>query len=142
MAFNRIVVCAALLLGFTAASAAQQTVIKKVPAPYTPISEPSQMYTAYCAACHGSDGKGNGPAAPALKVAPTDLTTLATRSGGKFPYNHVYETIKGDANLPAHGSKDMPVWGPVFRSIDVGRDGEVKLRLSNLTGYIESLQGK
>jgi mono/diheme cytochrome c family protein len=140
MAFDKMMLCAALLLGLTALSAAQT--VKKVPAPQTPINDGSQMYVAYCAACHGDTGKGNGPAAPALKSPPPDLTTLAGRSGGKFPYNHVYETIKGEANLPAHGSKDMPVWGPVFRSLDAGRDPEVKLRLANLTKYIESLQGK
>ncbi len=43
------------------------------------------LYHAHCAACHGSDGKGNGPAAAALKTKPADLTVLAKNNGGKFP---------------------------------------------------------
>src|ERR1700739_5071515 len=102
MPFNRKMLCAALVLGLSALSVAQT--IKKVPAPQTPINDGGQMYVAYCAACHGDHGKGDGPAAPAMKSPLPDLTMLASRSGGKFPYNHVYETITGDASLPAHAS--------------------------------------
>ena len=88
--------------------------IKKTPAPYTSPSSGKDMYVAYCASCHGKDGKGDGPAAAALKSVPTDLTQLAAKNGGKFPENHVSQTIKGDSGMPSHGSKDMPVWGPIF----------------------------
>ena len=39
----------------------------------------------YCASCHGTRGKGDGPIASALKVAPSDLTSLARRNRGAFP---------------------------------------------------------
>ena len=71
--------------------------IKNIPAIYTNPPSGRQMYDAYCASCHGQGGKGNGPAAPALKVAPTDMTQLAAKNGGIFPENHVAEVIKGDS---------------------------------------------
>jgi mono/diheme cytochrome c family protein len=100
------------------------------------------MYIAYCASCHGKDGKGDGPAASAMKSAPADLTLLAARNGGKFPENHVVQIIKGDSDSASHGSRDMPVWGPIFRAMGTQSDGVAQLRVRNLTKYIESLQQK
>ncbi len=113
--------------------------VEKKPAPITPISSGKEMYTHYCAACHGGDGKGNGPAATALKNPPSDLTTLAQNNKGEFPYARVQQAIRGDVNVPAHGSKDMPVWGPLFWSMDK-ESAAVQLRVKNLTDYIKSLQ--
>ena len=72
------------------------------------------MFREYCAVCHGVAGKGDGPAAAALKSHP-DLTQLAAKNGGKFDEAKVQYAIKGEADAPiAHGSKDMPIWGPIF----------------------------
>jgi mono/diheme cytochrome c family protein len=131
-----------LLVAFAMLAVAQKPVVKNVPAPQTSPASGKEMYVNYCASCHGITGKGNGPAAPALKVPPPDLTTLSRRSQAKFPAAHVYQVIKGDATMPAHGSKDMPVWGPVFSSMSKGDQALVQLRISNLTKYIESLQVK
>lgn len=114
--------------------------IKKVPARYTSPASGKAMYMNHCAACHGADAKGNGPAAAALKAAPTDLTVLTRKNNGKFPADHVYSSIVGDLNVPAHGSVEMPMWGNVYRSMSSGRQAEVQQRISNLTHYIESLQ--
>ncbi len=114
--------------------------IKKVPARYTSPASGKAMYMNQCAACHGADAKGNGPAATALKSPPTDLTQMAKKNNGKFPANHVYSSIVGDLNVPAHGSADMPMWGNVYRSMSSGHEAEVQQRISNLTRYIESLQ--
>lgn len=114
--------------------------IKKVPARYTSPASGKAMYMNQCAACHGADAKGNGPAATALKMQPTDLTVLAKKNNGKFPASHVYSSIVGDLNVPAHGTPEMPMWGNVYRAMSSGRDAEVQQRISNLTGYIESLQ--
>jgi mono/diheme cytochrome c family protein len=97
------------------------------------------LFRAYCATCHGLDGKGNGPAAAALKIKPPDLTTLASSNGGQFPVTAVRSTITGE-NVPmSHGSREMPIWGPVFHQIEVDVDrGHV--RLENLVQYLESIQ--
>ena len=102
----------------------------------------AQMYTAYCAVCHGTNAKGNGPAAEALKVPPPDLTALARKNGGKYPSDHVRSAIEGDVRLLARGPKEMPVWGDLFWRMSQGHSSEVQLRVSNLNKYIESLQAK
>jgi mono/diheme cytochrome c family protein len=133
---------AALLAFSTIPVLAQQTEIKHVPAKPTSAASGQEMFMNYCAACHGKDGKGDGPAAAALKVPPADLTTLSQRNGGKFPSNHVIAILRGEATLPAHGSKEMPVWGPVFWEMSHGHAGEVQQRIANLTQYVETLQAK
>jgi len=131
----------ALVLGSATLMLNAQKVKKTTIAP-TSASSGQQMYSEYCAVCHGPDGKGKGPAASAMKAAPADLTTLAIQNGGKFPDNKVYSAIRGDMDLPAHGSKDMPVWGSVFNDMAHGNAAEVQLRISNLTHYIDTLQAR
>jgi mono/diheme cytochrome c family protein len=121
---------------------AQQTTLKQVPVKPTSRSSGQEMFNAYCVSCHGKDGKGGGPAASALKVPPPDLTLLSKNNNGKFPSLHVYQIIQGDAAVAAHGSKDMPVWGPVLRSMGGHDEAEVHLRINNLKNYIESIQAK
>lgn len=116
--------------------------IKTVPPGYTNPSSGRQMFDAYCASCHGQGGKGNGPAASALKATPTDLTQLAAKNGGKFPEAHVAQVIRGDSLTPAHGSKDMPVWGPIFFSLAQHDSAQEQLRIRNLTRYVASMQQK
>jgi len=116
--------------------------IKHVPASYTNPSSGKEMFDAYCASCHGQDGKGDGPAAPALKMPVTNLTTLAAKNGGAFPAAHISAMIQGDSMVPAHGSKEMPVWRPIFMAIGGHSQAEVQLRIRNLTNYVESLQIK
>jgi mono/diheme cytochrome c family protein len=100
------------------------------------------MFRAYCADCHGVDGKGNGPVAAVLKIVPPDLTTLTQRNQGKFPYDRVFETISGEAKVAPHGTREMPIWGPVFRQMGKGRREEAQLRLKTLTNYLASLQAQ
>src|SRR5580693_1279682 len=87
--------------------------------PTSPASG-KEMYNTYCAVCHGADGKGGGPAASALKTQPTNLAQLAKENGGKFPDAHIYSVLQFGMETPAHGSQDMPIWGPAFRSLDRG----------------------
>ncbi len=122
--------------------AAGPPTIKSVPAVVTsPVSGPI-MFKEYCASCHGADARGHGPAAPALKVPPPDLTLLSRGNHGKFPDQRIYTSIKGDPNMPSHGSKDMPVWGSIFHEMATGGDAEVASRMRNLCLYIQSLQQK
>lgn len=100
------------------------------------------LYKAYCAVCHGSDGKGSGPMAGSLKVKPTDLTRISARNHGNFPLAKVRKIISGDGQLPGgHGTKEMPIWGPIFSQIawdvDLG-----SVRVDNLAHYLEGIQGK
>ncbi len=116
--------------------------VKHVPISDVSPSSGKEMFQSYCAVCHGKDAKGDGPAASALKVPPPDLTQLAKKNGGKFPAAHVASVIRGQADLASHGSKDMPVWGPLFSSISKGQEGQVQQRVANLVGYLETLQEK
>ena len=75
-----------------------------------------------------------------MKSAPADLTKLAAKNGGKFPESHVAQTIRGDFETSSHGSKDMPVWGPILGAIGTKDGGVVQLRVLNLTDYLASLQ--
>lgn len=125
------------------AAPAQSTItVKHVPITKTPSTSGKEMFKTYCAVCHGVDGKGNGPAAPAMKTNPTDLTALAQKSSGKYPSAHVAAVIRGQASTPSHGSQDMPVWGRLFSSIDQGHDAQVQQRVTNLVDYIETVQAK
>jgi mono/diheme cytochrome c family protein len=111
----------------------------QLPPPLIRSVKGPELFHAYCASCHGVDAKGNGPAAPALKVKPPDLTALAKRNGGQFPEARVRKVIMGDEVLAAHGSREMPVWGPIFHQIEEDVDrGHV--RLENLVKYLESIQ--
>jgi mono/diheme cytochrome c family protein len=111
----------------------------------TPHTDPTSgkvMYTSYCAPCHGTDGRGNGPVAGALKAQPTDLTGLAKANHGKFPETHVVTVLRFGAEIKAHGSGEMPVWGTVFAKMSKPNSMEKDLRATNLTRYLESLQAK
>jgi mono/diheme cytochrome c family protein len=103
----------------------------------------AEMYRTWCAPCHGVSGKGDGPAAPALKKAPTDLTLLSKNNRGRFPADRVRNYIEGkDAKATdAHGSREMPIWGTVFKSIDATQPA-ITYRLFTLSSYLESLQAK
>jgi mono/diheme cytochrome c family protein len=93
----------------------------------------------YCVACHGSGGRGDGPVAAELRTRPADLTLLARRNNGTFPRDTVREFITGMGRLvPAHGTTEMPVWGPMFRVFE--SDVRVRERIANLVTYIERLQ--
>lgn len=137
-----VIVAVAMLAMAQQPAPSQEKEIKHVPVKQTNASSGKEMFNSYCAVCHGVDGKGAGPAASALKVVPTDLTELATKNSGKYPSLHVSSVLRGEAETPAHGSKDMPVWGPLFRHLSQGHDAEVQQRIANLNQYIESLQKK
>ncbi len=107
--------------------------------PTNPIAG-KQLYTSYCSMCHGSEAKGGGPFSPQLKVWPPDLTLLAKKNNGVYPSLHLAEIVDGEFDKPAHGSREMPVWGPVFRSMAHGHQDSAQRRIDNLVKYIESLQ--
>lgn len=128
--------------GFLLSAQEKKTQIKHVPAPATSAASGKEMFKTYCAPCHGTSAKGDGPAASALKSVPPDLTVLAKNNGGKFPADRVNSILRGQATVTAHGNQDMPIWGPVFLRMSQGHEAEVQQRVANLTRYLESLQAK
>lgn len=135
------IVCMAagfMMLSLTGGRADAQTVKRGV-APRISSVQGVDTYKAYCATCHGPLAKGDGPAATALKKAPADLTTIAKRHGGKFSATDVEAVIVGEQGLPSHGSRDMPIWGPVFQSLSPD-NSVMKMRMSNLVTYLKSIQ--
>jgi len=106
-------------------------------------------FEANCASCHGITGKGNGSVAELLRKSPPDLTLLAKNNQGVFPMARLYDVIEG-ANVPAHGSRDMPVWGRDYRIkdaeyyMDVPYDAEamVRARILALLEYLNRLQAR
>jgi mono/diheme cytochrome c family protein len=100
-----------------------------------------QTYMTYCASCHGENLKGAGPAATALKTPPPDLTKLAKRHDGKFPYEYVAGVVRFGKPISAHGSSDMPVWGPIFSMVDF-HEVAIRQRIKNLCEFLASQQEK
>ncbi len=102
----------------------------------------SKLYQIYCASCHGEDAKGHGPMAVWLKVPPSDLTRIALRNGGEFPLARVDRIISGEvAVLSGHGTRVMPIWGPVFSQVT--RDQDLgRVRIDNLARYLRDIQAK
>jgi mono/diheme cytochrome c family protein len=115
--------------------------IEKVPVVQSNPSSGKQMFKDYCAVCHGADGKGGGPAAEALKTAPPDLTTMAKRYGEKSVALKVDAALRFGAESKAHGTSEMPVWGPLFSAADRNQQA-LAMRISNLSKYVDSLQQK
>jgi mono/diheme cytochrome c family protein len=142
---NRVIVMAAaagliLAAGYADQSKSSNKVI--IPVERTNPTDGKQMYSSYCAPCHGADGRGGGPVAGVLKSQPTDLTALAKANGGKFPDTHVWAVLQFGAEVPAHGTAQMPVWGPVLGKISNVQTQEKALRMSNLSRYLQSIQAR
>jgi mono/diheme cytochrome c family protein len=128
------------LVAFGSTVAAQgKPKVERTPVQPTSATDAAGMFQSYCAACHGKEGKGNGPAAKALTKTPADLTQLSAKNGGKFPEIEVSRYIEGADEVPAHGNRDMPVWGDLLRYAGGGR-GLIPLRVKALTEYIKTLQ--
>jgi mono/diheme cytochrome c family protein len=140
MFIRRVFSLVVLFLCLAAFCESQQRQIKYVPVKPTSPASGQEMYTAYCAVCHGKEGKGNGPAAEALKVPPPDLTILARKNLNNYPYDRVRSAIVGDVRLPTDGAKEMPGWGELFWCMSQGHSSEVQLRINNLNKHIESMQ--
>jgi mono/diheme cytochrome c family protein len=130
----------ALAAATAIAAGGQRSTADKPQSLLVPSLTGADNFKSYCAPCHGSDGRGNGPVAPALTTPPADLTKLASRNNGVFPRARVQDFVaNGTPAIAAHGSSAMPVWGPTFRSLDTS-DKLVKIRIANVITYLESIQ--
>ena len=103
-----------------------------------------QLYEQLCASCHGVAAKGDGPIAPLIKTGVPDLTRLAKRDGGEFPTEDVRRTIDGRWDRPAHGPRDMPVWGwrlyDASSSDQAGERARTDSMIGRLVDYLRSIQ--
>jgi mono/diheme cytochrome c family protein len=131
---------AAGFLNLGTTEATQQEGPVQLPLAYVPSGR--QMFKEYCAACHGANAKGRGPASASLRVPPADLTTLSRRHGGAFPEEYVTHVLRFGPGLSAHGSSEMPVWGPIFQDVEHYNEAAVRQRIKNLCEYLESIQEK
>jgi mono/diheme cytochrome c family protein len=105
------------------------------------VENGSQLFRSYCASCHGAGGKGDGPLAANLRVAPSDLTRLAKRNHGKFDADKVRQAVDGRGPKEIHGGSDMPVWGDAFKRAGEGySEAKVKERIDALVDHLSSLQ--
>ena len=136
--FRRVFVAVAVLTLWAGAAYAQPK-IEKGPIKPTNASDAAGMFQSYCAVCHGKEGKGNGPAASALAKVPADLTKISARNNGTFPEVKVKRYIEGLDEVAAHGSRDMPMWGDLFKSLS--RD-TAQIRIQGLSDYLKSIQVK
>jgi mono/diheme cytochrome c family protein len=129
-----------LLAATSAAVYAQTKEIKIVPVQPTTAQKGDDLYREFCAVCHGADGKGNGPAAEALKTRPSDLTLITRHSNtNKVPAIQIMRVINGDDVVAAHGSKDMPTWGEAFKSISAN-SVFAEMRVRALVDYLQRIQ--
>ena len=97
-------------------------------------------YNRYCRSCHGEWGKGDGSVAEVLKVPPADLTGIAARNGGEFPFDEVFKTIDGRKRVVGHGPRDMPIWGNVFKETPETEEKQVIEKVAELAFYVKSIQ--
>ena len=134
---HRVFTFAAMLLMAGSVSAAQTT----LPAP-PPLLTASlagvDSFHHYCAPCHGPSGRGDGPVGPALNVRPSDLGQLSAQNGGVFPRARVRAILTGTTAVTAHGTSEMPVWGPLLRAFE--SEARARVRMENLVEFVESLQ--
>lgn len=129
------------------AAVGQEKEIREAPATWQQVAldDGGELYGELCASCHGADGRGRGPAAPALNAPLPNLRTLAKQNDGLFPWDRVVATITGENRIVSHGSAEMPVWGQVFAGArpdwkPARRDAFAQQRIYNLTAYIQSIQ--
>jgi len=137
--FKRYVLIAALLIvAQVYARGAGRTIVIPVDSRTNP-TDARQMYTSYCAPCHGADGRGHGLIAGSLKTPPPDLTMLARAHGGKYPDSHVVTVLSFGTET---NTAVMPAWGPVFARLESVQADESTLRINNLTRYLKTIQVK
>jgi mono/diheme cytochrome c family protein len=131
----------AAVLGACRSDSAGET---RAPSPDPVLAEMgAEVFQRRCAACHGEGGRGDGPAAGALRVPPADLTRIAARRGGTFPRGEIARFIDGRFSVPAHGSREMPVWGDRLGENvpEAGVSEEVvRGQIGVVVEYLETLQ--
>jgi mono/diheme cytochrome c family protein len=112
-------------------------------APHDLVTRGRADFVRYCASCHGLDGDGRGPVAPALVGAPSDLRRLGERHGLPLPADRIARFIDGRDVIVAHGAREMPVWGERFPELppdEDARERTIYAHLVALLAYLQSIQ--
>jgi mono/diheme cytochrome c family protein len=136
-----IICCAGLLVGTllwfsSSASYAQEQEV---------TTAGKKVYDANCAVCHGREAKGDGGAMNLLTVKPADLTQIAKKNNGEFPFWKVYLIIDGREDIKGHGTRDMPIWGEEFRTqagSSPTAESMARGRVLELVYFLQSIQAK
>ena len=101
------------------------------------------LFKTYCASCHGTSARGDGPLAEHMRRPPANLTEIARRNKGAYPKDLVYRIIDGRQRVPGQGGPDMPVWGDAFmRTSDAADEASVRHRIQALVDYLEAIQSR
>ena len=130
------------LFPFAVSPSVAQDVVTPQPAMKQTVAG-AELFRTYCASCHGTAARGDGPLASAMTRKPADLTEIAKRNGGLYPSELVFRTIDGKKPIRGHGGPDMPVWGDAFsRSRDGGDADRVKQVIQSLVDFLESIQAR
>jgi len=130
------------LIVATTATAVERQVVDVTPTFVPPSMSGRDIFRYYCASCHGRDARGDGPVASALRTRTANLTKLAANNQGLFPLERVTRLVSaGRPDAEAHGPSDMPVWGPIFKSLDPS-DTIAQARIDSVVAYLKSIQAK
>ncbi|HEX9187302.1 MAG TPA: c-type cytochrome [Vicinamibacteria bacterium] len=126
-----------------AAAPAQKAPVAPAPDPAVSGVAGAYAFRTYCASCHGTDGRGDGPLAENLRFHPPDLTLIARKNGGGYPAEKVHRIVDGRRPLPGHGGPDMPIWGDAFRNAETGYDdAKVKEKIRSVVDFVRTLQAR
>jgi mono/diheme cytochrome c family protein len=126
--------------GWASRATAQEPTAPKPPAAVAVVSG-AYAFRTYCASCHGTDGRGEGPLTDSLRFHPPDLTLIAKRHGGEFPTEKVVRIVDGRNPVKGHGGPDMPIWGDAFRNAETGYDdATARAKIRGVVDYLKTLQ--
>jgi hypothetical protein len=106
------------------------------------LNQGRESYVQHCAACHGTKGDGHGPLEHELKAPPTDLRRLSRRYGNPLPEDQIARFMDGRADVKAHGTRDMPVWGDEMWQYPEGsgNPNQVSDSVAHIIHYLQSIQ--
>jgi len=102
--------------------------------PTTSSPNGAALYRRHCASCHGTSGRGDGPAAAALNPPPNDLTRYRASA------QELMEVIDGRRAVRAHGTSAMPVWGEVFEQVHLDDTHAKRLALLQVQALADYVQ--
>ena len=99
-----------------------------------------EHFQRYCALCHGADGRGAGPVTDKMTRPAPDLTQIAKRNNGHFPFSMVAAKILEGGGVAEHAASSMPAWGKIFAA--ESDPIRAKATIFEVTTFLETLQEK